>query len=68
MRRVFVLPKRHGFMVGFATLGVFAIALRIQNNMLLLLSVALFIVFLLSLIWAGRNIAGIRLSYSPGNV
>ena len=66
MRRVFVLPKRHGFMVGFATLGVFAIALRIQNNMLLLLSVALFIVFLLSLIWAGRNIAGITLSLQPG--
>lgn len=66
MRRVFVLPKRHGFMVGFSLLGVFAIAIRIQNNMLLLLSVALFIVFLLSLVWGGRNIAGVTLSLQPG--
>lgn len=65
MRKVFVLPKRHGFMVGFSLLGVFAIAVRIQNNMLLLLSVALFIVFLLSLVWGGRNIAGINLALQP---
>ncbi len=61
MRKVFVLPRRHGLMVGFSTLGVFAIALRIQNNMLLLIAVVLFILFLLSLIWAGRNLAGIKL-------
>ena len=48
-------------MVGFSTLGVFAIAIRIQNNMLLLIAVALFILFLLSLVWAGRNLAGIQL-------
>lgn len=66
MRKVFVLPRRHGFMVGFATLGVFAIALRIQNNMLLLLAVALFILFLLSLVWAGRNLAGISVALQPG--
>ena len=66
MRRVFVLPKRHGFMVGFSSLGVFAIALRIQNNMLLLISLALFILFMLSLIWSGRNIAGITLSLPSG--
>ena len=58
MRKVFVLPRRHGLMVGFSTLGVFAIAIRIQNNMLLLIAVALFILFLLSLVWAGRNLAG----------
>lgn len=61
MRKVFVLPRRHGLMVGFSTLGVFAIAIRIQNNMLLLIAVALFILFLLSLVWAGRNLAGIQL-------
>lgn len=65
MRKVFVLPRRHGFMVGFSTLGVFAIAIRIQNNMLLLLAVALFILFLLSLVWAGRNMAGITLKVQP---
>ena len=61
MQKVFVLPRRHGLMVGFSTLGVFAIAIRIQNNMLLLIAVALFILFLLSLVWAGRNLAGIQL-------
>lgn len=66
MRKVFVLPRRHGFMVGFSTLGVFAIAIRIQNNMLLLLAVALFILFLLSLVWAGRNMAGINVKVQPG--
>ena len=66
MRKVFVLPRRHGLMVGFSTLGVFAIAIRIQNNMLLLIAVALFILFLLSLIWAGRNLAGVQLSVQKG--
>lgn len=66
MRKVFVLPRRHGFMVGFSCLGVFAIAIRIQNNMLLLLSVALFILFLMSLVWAGRNMAGITVAVQSG--
>ena len=65
MRKVFVLPRRHGFMVAFSTLGVFAIALRIQNNMLLLIALALFILFLMSLVWAGRNLAGLSLSLQP---
>lgn len=66
MRKVFVLPRRHGLMVGFSTLGVFAIAIRIQNNMLLLIAVALFILFLLSLVWAGRNLAGVKLRVQEG--
>jgi uncharacterized protein (DUF58 family) len=66
MRKVFVLPRRHGYMVGFSTLGIFAIAIRIENNMLLLLAVALFILFLLSLVWAGRNMAGICVKIQPG--
>ena len=65
MRKVFVLPRRHGFMVAFSTLGVFAIALRIQNNMLLLIALALFILFLMSLVWSGRNLAGLSLSLQP---
>ena len=55
-RRVFVFPTRHGFMVGLAVFGVFAIAVRIQNNMLLLMSIALFVIFLLSLIWGASNL------------
>ena len=65
MRKVFVLPRRHGFMVAFSTLGVFAIALRIQNNLLLLIALALFILFLMSLVWSGRNLAGLTLSLQP---
>ena len=62
IRRVFVLPTRHGLMVALAILGVFAIAVRIQNNMLLLMAVALFVIFTLSLLWAGQNIRGLKLS------
>ena len=64
IRRVFVLPTRHGFMVALAILGVFAIAVRIQNNMLLLMAVALFVLFMLSLLWAGQNLQGLRLAAS----
>ena len=62
IRRVFVLPTRHGLMVALAILGVFAIAVRIQNNMLLLMAVSLFVIFTLSLLWAGQNIRGLRLA------
>ena len=62
LRRVFVLPTRHGFMVALAIFGVFAIAIRIQNNMLLLMAVALFVLFMLSLLWAGQNLQGLRLT------
>jgi len=61
MRRVFVLPTRHGLMVSIAILGVFAIAVRIQNNMLLLMAIALFVIFVLSLLWAGENLRGLGL-------
>lgn len=61
MRRVFVMPTRHGFMAALAIFGVFAIAVRIQNNMLLLMAVALFVIFMLSLLWAGQNLRGLRL-------
>ena len=55
-RRVFVLPTRHGYMVAFAILGVFAIGVRIQNNMLLLMAIALFVIFMFSLIWSATNL------------
>ena len=61
LRRVFVVPTRHGFMAALAIFGVFAIAVRIQNNMLLLMAVALFVIFTLSLLWAGQNLRGLRL-------
>ena len=61
LRRVFVMPTRHGFMAALAIFGVFAIAVRIQNNMLLLMAVALFVIFMLSLLWAGQNLRGLRL-------
>ena len=47
-RRLYALPTRHGLMVALAILGVFAISVRVQNNMLLLLAVALFVIFLVS--------------------
>lgn len=59
MRRVFVMPTRHGVMVAISILGVFAIAIRIQNNMLLLMAIALFVVFVLSLLWGGGNVRGL---------
>ena len=62
LRRVFVMPTRHGFMAALAIFGVFAISVRIQNNMLLLMAVALFVIFMLSLLWAGQNLRGLRLS------
>ena len=55
-RGVFVLPTRHGYMVAFAILGVFAIGVRIQNNMLLLMAIALFVIFMFSLIWSATNL------------
>ena len=55
-RRVFVLPTRHGYMVALAILGVFAIGVRIQNNMLLLMAIALFVIFMFSLIWSATNL------------
>lgn len=61
LRRVFVMPTRHGFMAALAIFGVFAIAVRIQNNMLLLMAVALFVIFMLSLLCAGQNLRGLRL-------
>ena len=48
-------------MVALAILGVFAIAVRIQNNMLLLMAVSLFVIFTW-LLWAGQNIRGLRLA------
>lgn len=59
-RRVYALPTRHGIMVGLAVFGVFAISVRIQHNMLLLLSIALFIIFLISVIWAALNVHAIK--------
>ncbi|MGC6535934.1 MAG: DUF58 domain-containing protein [Candidatus Puniceispirillaceae bacterium] len=59
-RRLYALPTRHGFMVGLAVFGVFAISVRIQHNMLLLLAVALFVIFLVSVIWAALNLHGIH--------
>ena len=61
LRRVFVMPTRHGLMAALAIFGVFAIAVRIQNNMLLLMAVALFVIFMMSLLWAGQNLRGLRL-------
>ena len=55
-RRLYALPTRHGLMAGLAVFGVFAISVRVQNNMLLLLSVALFVIFLLSVIWSAINL------------
>ena len=55
-RRVYALPTRHGFMVGLAVFGVFAISVRIQHNMLLLLAVALFVIFLISVVWGAYNL------------
>ena len=55
-RRLYALPTRHGLMVALAILGVFAISVRVQNNMLLLLAVALFVIFLVSVIWAALNL------------
>ena len=59
-RRVYALPTRHGLMVGLAVFGVFAISVRIQHNMLLLLSVALFVIFLISVIWAALNLQNVK--------
>lgn len=59
-RRVYALPTRHGFMVGLAVFGVFAISVRIQHNMLLLLAVALFVIFLISVIWGALNLHGLK--------
>ncbi|MGC6518180.1 MAG: hypothetical protein ACON49_09190 [Candidatus Puniceispirillaceae bacterium] len=59
-RRVYALPTRHGLMVGLAVFGVFAISVRIQHNMLLLMAVALFVIFLISVIWAALNLHGIK--------
>lgn len=59
-RRVYALPTRHGIMVGLAVFGVFAISVRIQHNMLLLLSVVLFVIFLISVIWAALNVHGLK--------
>lgn len=60
LRRIFILPTRHGMMVAISIIGVFAIAVRIQNNMLLLMAIALFVIFVLSLLWAGDNMRGVR--------
>ena len=59
-RRVYALPTRHGLMVGLAVFGVFAISVRIQHNMLLLLSVALFVIFLISVVWAAVNLHALK--------
>ena len=55
-RRLYALPTRHGLMVALAILGVFAISVRVQNNMLLLLAVSLFVIFMVSVIWAALNL------------
>ena len=59
-RKLYALPTRHGLMVGLAVFGVFAISVRIQHNMLLLLAVSLFVIFLISVIWGAMNLHGIR--------
>lgn len=58
-RRLYALPTRHGLMVGLAVFAVFAISVRIQHNMLLLLAVALFVIFLISVIWGALNLHGL---------
>lgn len=59
-RKLYALPTRHGFMVGLAVFGVFAISVRIQHNMLLLLAVSLFVIFLISVIWGAMNLHAIK--------
>jgi len=61
-----LLPRREGYMSGLAIMGVFAISLRVQNNMLLLLAVGVGVLFLVSLFWSGHNIAGIAVELEPG--
>lgn len=67
-RRVYALPTRHGIMVGLAVFGVFAISVRIQHNMLLLLSVVLFVIFLISVIWAALNMHALRAELTDDRV
>ena len=67
-RRVYALPTRHGIMVGLAVFGVFAISVRIQHNMLLLLSVVLFVIFLISVIWAALNMHALRAELTDDTV
>ena len=67
-RRLYALPTRHGLMVALAILGVFAISVRVQNNMLLLLAVALFVIFLVSVIWAALNLDKLKPLYDGDKV
>ena len=67
-RRVYALPTRHGIMVGLAVFGVFAISVRIQHNVLLLLSVVLFVIFLISVIWAALNMHALRAELTDDTV
>ncbi|XDZ66743.1 DUF58 domain-containing protein [Alphaproteobacteria bacterium LSUCC0684] len=61
-----VLPRREGCMSGLAILGIFAISLRVQNNILLLLAVGLAVLFLLSFILSCKNVVGIKVELQHG--
>jgi len=64
--RLMVLPRREGCMSGLAILGILAISLRVQNNMLLLLAIGLAVLFLMSVIWSCRNVMGIKIELEQG--
>lgn len=67
-RRLYALPTRHGLMVALSILGVFAISVRVQNNMLLLLAVSLFVIFMVSVIWAALNLDKLKALYEGEQV
>lgn len=61
-KQVFILPTRYGLYAAGALLASFALAVRIQSNLLLLMTLVIFVLYVLSLIWTTQQLIGLKVS------
>ncbi len=61
-RDLFILPNRYGLYVAFLIFASFGLGYKVQNNFILIGVIFLFLLFILSLISAVKNLQGIEIN------
>lgn len=61
---LFIMPNHYGFYMAFLIMSGFGIGYRVQNNFILMGVIFLFLLFMLSLISAARNLQGMHIQIS----
>jgi len=62
---LFIMPNRYGLYVAFLVFASFGLGYKVQNNFILIGVIFLFLLFMLSLISAVRNLQGTSISLRP---